>query len=281
MSVKQLLTQIALQPSKKLGQNFLIDSALAKNIVEHLQLQKTDRVLEIGPGLGALTKALLQTQEVIAVEKSKQLFLFLQKTFSDQKHVSFYHCDILKFDLQLLQANVKYKVVSNLPYCSATQILKFFLPQNHLFDCLYFSFPSDVANKILVSTNSKGNSFLSIFVSLFSFVEKVLFLEASSFYPKPKVDSIFLLFKLRQQKLFQHQQKQEQFLNFVGYCFLHRRKTLINNLRERYNLSNAQLKLLSSFLINRHDSDQIRAQSLNLEHFLALFEYFYHFFPLT
>lgn len=231
--------------------------------------------MEIGPGLGALTQFLLHTKQVIAVEISSKLFHFLNTSFRNYKNVIFYNCDILKFDFRNLRSDIKYKVVGNLPYVLATKILKMFLPKNDLFDYLYFSFPQEIATKITALKNTKCNSALSIFVSLFSVVKPILTINADNFYPQPKVKSVFLAFKLRQYSLFTDKNQQTLFLQFVHHCFFYKRKTLVNNLRERYNLSSEQLDLLKNFLLEVHDSLLLRAESLNLTDFLLLFQKFF------
>lgn len=271
MDVKQTLSEIALRPTKKHGQNFLKSRLVAKHIVDNLNLQKADYILEIGPGLGALTEHLCQTKEVVAIESSHKLFTFLKKRFLNKNNIVFYNDDILHFDLQLLSSKMKYKVVSNLPYSLATHILKLFLPRNDRFDYLYFSFPEEVASKIITT---KKSSTLSIFVHLFSFVTKILVLESSTFYPQPKVKTVFLSFKLLKNRFFDDPNQQEQFLQFVYSCFVYPRKTIVNNLRERYNLSCKVLDSIKLFLLRHHNSARVRAESLNVERFFNFFDYF-------
>ena len=274
LNIKRTLSKLALSPNKKLGQNFLQQPLVAKSIIDSFHLNNTDHILEIGPGLGALTNFLRSTKQVIAVEKSMKLFDFLQKHFTNNKNVIFYHCDIFEFNFQLLKPNIKYKVVSNLPYSLATKILRWLLPQNDLFDYLYFSFPEEIANKIIAKPKTKANSALSIYANLFSLVQQKIVLNASAFYPQPKVKTTFLAFQLRSEKFFQSKEKEQQFLQFVNRCFFYKRKTLINNLRSGYNLNTEKLNFLTKFLLDRFDSKVVRAEDLSLENFLILFDTF-------
>ena len=273
LKIKKILGSISLTPQKQLGQNFLSNEQTAQKIVNNFELEKADNILEIGPGLGIITQ-FLQGKTVIAVEKSQKLFLFLQNNFAYLNNIKFFHKDILDFDFNKIKNQPKYKVISNLPFSVATKILKLLLWKKNLFSHLYLSFAENVAEKILTLSGNKKNSSFSILVNFFAIPQKSITLEPFLFFPQPKTKVVFVTFKMKEKLAISEEKKIQEFLDFVKKCFFYKRKTIINNLRQRYNLNGSQVKLLSLFLIKNYGSSQIRAEFLGLNDFLSFFFFF-------
>ena len=130
--LRELLRKYGLKPRKHLGQNFLINKDILSEIIKAADLNKNDTVLEIGPGLGILTKELAKkVKKVIAIEKDEKLVKILKKELSHLKDVEIVEGDILKFNIQYLVSNKYYKVVANLPYYITSPVIRKFLEEGN------------------------------------------------------------------------------------------------------------------------------------------------------
>lgn len=178
------LNRVDAKPKKKLSQNFLVDPAAVKKIIQTAEVQSGDNVLEIGPGPGALTKALLDNgARVFAVELDTVFAKELERFQNGKLRV--FETDFLKFPMQHLPKPLK--IVANLPYHITTPILeKIFLGT---FTSLTIMVQKEVADRMIADAGSKTFGSLSIFTQFYSKLHSSFTVPASSFYPKPKVDS--------------------------------------------------------------------------------------------
>ena len=184
--LKAFLSEIGAAPKKSLSQNFLIDGNIIKKIVALANIQKEDSVLEIGPGPGALTEALLETgAHVIAVEKDRKFAAALQRLQTHDNRLTIYKDDILSWDMR---APKNTKLIGNLPYAIVSPILGRFLPRKDLFSSLTLMVQKEVAERL---TAHKSSS-LSLFVQFYSTPVKGFVVQPSCFYPVPKVTSAVL-----------------------------------------------------------------------------------------
>ncbi len=183
---------------KSLGQNLLIDKNIISKIISLSSLHKKN-LLEIGPGTGNLTKEIIKKKprSLLLIEKDKRLSLDLKKIIDNKKNIKVIYEDILKLDLERLLKE-KTIILGNLPYNISTQILvkfikfKKWLPS---FDELIFMFQKEVGEKIIADFKEKNYSRLSIFTRSRLKVIKYFYVSKNSFFPRPKVDSIVILFK--------------------------------------------------------------------------------------
>jgi 16S rRNA (adenine1518-N6/adenine1519-N6)-dimethyltransferase len=194
---KDLLHQAGLHARKGLGQHFLVDGAYLKHILQAAELSKNDIVIEVGPGLGVLTRALAQQAgSVIAIEKDEHLSELLRDNLKTYSNITIINQDILKVDLPLLLSEYfgntvpGYKVVANLPYYITSPVLRFFLeaeikPQN-----LVVMVQKEVARQITAKTGEM--SLLSVSIQLYGEPRIIKYVPARAFYPSPKVDSAIL-----------------------------------------------------------------------------------------
>ena len=212
-----------------MSQNFLVDEQVLKSMVSAANLSQKDCVLEIGAGLGTLTKALLDTgSEVFAIEKDKKLASYLQYLKNEKLHIIIQDCRSI--DLQALFNNRRIKVLANLPYHLTGWLLRRLVPCSKQISTIHFMMQKEVAERCTAQVKSKHYSALSLFIQYYSNAQLLCKIPASSFYPKPRVDSAILQLEL----------KDSSFIKFpyiplftlIQKAFQKKRKMLRSSLRE-------------------------------------------------
>jgi 16S rRNA (adenine1518-N6/adenine1519-N6)-dimethyltransferase len=225
------LREIRVSPVKTLGQNFLHDRNLARWIVEKANLSADDYVVEIGPGLGALTEFILEAgARVLAIEKDQRLVEFLRKRFTGAR-LEIVHADALDFDLRPLFAEPRVKLLGNLPYYISSQLLLKFTKYPSPISLWLLMLQKEMARRISAAPGTSDYGALSLVVQLQYRVEFLRAVPASVFLPEPDVDSAFVRITPRQpDELAPHDP--ETFFRLVRQGFSQRRKQLRNLLRE-------------------------------------------------
>ncbi len=253
MYTKQTLKKNNIFPSKKLGQNFLISRTIIKRIVSCANLKENDAVLEIGPGLGALTRELAKkVKRVIAVEKDKRL-----ATMLDIKNVEVINDDALNF-----QPNLKrYKIISNLPYSSGLAILMRFLETDNPPEQMFIMLQKEIAQR-LCSVSPRMQK-IGVFCQFFSDPKIKFFISKNSFTPKPKVDSALIEIK----NIKKPNVDIKLFSKIVNTGFSHPRKILLNNL---VLLLKGDKEKTISWLQKNQINPQQRAQTLLVDNWINL-----------
>ena len=219
--------------NKSLGQNFLINNDIVKATINALDLKKDDEVLEIGPGLGALSEQILSNDcYLTAIEIDKNMVDILENTFSDNKKFTIVNQDILKFDIAdfINHKTKKIKIVSNLPYYITSQILNKIILSDLDFDCFIAMMQKEVGKKIINPTRKDLNP-LQVILQMEYEVSIVKYVSKNDFLPRPEVDSIILSFKKNKSSYLLNKQF---FIEFLKFVFQNRRKTIIKNLSEKY-----------------------------------------------
>lgn len=228
----QILKQAKLYAGKELGQNFFSDPAAAKQLVKRTGITKDTCVLEIGPGLGALTVHIAeQADEVTAVEKDSRLIPLLNTELEKKaiRHVNILNTDILRLDISELVRDKKLVVIGNLPYNISSQILFKLVEQRQWIKRAYLMFQKELALRILASPGGRDYSRLSAVVQYACSVKKVTEVGPASFFPKPEVDSAVLEFSFFQDTGLDFKQEKMLF-SVIKAAFSKRRKTLRNSL---------------------------------------------------
>ncbi len=188
-----ILKEINHEPAKKLGQNFLIDSNIVRKSLELADVSANDCVVEVGPGLGTLTGALLDSgAKLWAVELDKKLFGYIQNNYGNNPALSLINADAIDFPLAALPSEIKnFKIVANLPYAISTpwldKVLSLRLPQY-----MSLMLQKEAAVRFVAKNESSEYSPISIFLNSAYDVKAMHKVSASCFYPRPKVDSLLL-----------------------------------------------------------------------------------------
>jgi len=213
-----------------LGQNFLIDKNIVRKIVRLAQLQPGETVLEIGPGRGILTEALLEASGlVVAIELDAALCAHLRETIGARPNFQLIEGDALVFDYA--QVPSPFLVVANLPYYVSTPLLFRLLEQRRRIDRLVLMLQEEVAVRLAAAPGGKEYGALSIAAQLWCDVRVSFKVPASCFRPQPKVGSaVVALMPLAQPKVAVRDEK--MFFKVVRGGFAHRRKALLNSLRD-------------------------------------------------
>jgi 16S rRNA (adenine1518-N6/adenine1519-N6)-dimethyltransferase len=255
--------------SKALGQHFLKNPLILKKIVRTIRPQKSDLIIEIGPGKGALTLPLVaKAGQVIAIEKDSSLAAFLQK--KDLPNLTVLEEDILKVDFKKLYKKDtcdKVKLVGNLPYSISSPLLFKILDEKELFSECVFLFQKEFAERICAQPGIKKYAPLSILFQIHFSTKLHFFVPPDSFSPRPRVESALISLRKREKPLFQLEE--EAFRKFLKAAFQHRRKTLFNNLiLLQYQPSSLREAFQKFGLAN-----SLRPEQLTISQFVSLYQF--------
>jgi len=256
-----------IKAKKSLGQNFLIDQNIIDKIINTVEIDNKS-ILEVGPGTGNLTTAILKKnpKKLIVIEKDNNLAELLKKDFDN--NIKIINDDILKIDENKLDADVL-TVFGNLPYNISTEILCNWIVniknKNFWFDNLVLMFQKEVAERIIAKFNTKNYGRLSILSNWKLEIEKICDVQPSSFLPKPKIDSSVLLLKPKLD--FFPLSNPKNLEKLTRTFFMHRRKML----KKSYNLLfKGNLDIAKKLNIDLN----LRPQNLNFETYYKLSEEF-------
>lgn len=265
---------------KSFGQNFLTDTNILQKIVDTAEIDENVNVIEIGPGIGALTEFLAEnTAEVMAFEIDDRLVPILADTLRDFDNVRVVNEDILKSDLQarikeFANPNLPIKVVANLPYYITTPILMHLIESGIPFSEFVVMMQREVADRISAQPNSKSYGSLSIAVQYYMTAKVAFIVSRTVFVPAPNVDSAILKMVRRDQPAVEV--KDEPFFFKVSKAsFTHRRKTLWNNLTSCFGKSDEIKTRLEIALNNADLSPNVRGEALDLQEFSRLSDSLY------
>lgn len=250
-------------PQKRLGQNFLIDPNIVRKIVTAAALEPGDRVLEIGPGRGVLTRALCGTADsVMALEVDGLLVRYLKETLTCS-NLDLRHGDALEFPYDTLPDRTV--VVANLPYYISTPLLFTLLEANRRISRMVLMLQAEVADRIVAAPNTDGYGILSVLTQYRAEANIAFRVSKNCFRPRPDVDSAVITLHVRPHPSVAPS-NEALFVKVVRAAFAHRRKTLINSLRDE---GFSATPLTKAFNESGIDPSR-RAETLSIEEFASL-----------
>lgn len=276
---KFLMNKYNIQANKSLGQNFLIDENVITTAIEKSNINKDDLVIEIGPGLGTLTKYLLESAgRVVCVELDKRMISILEERFFLYKNLELINADILKTDLNKIindakeQYNLKSaKIVANLPYYITTPIIMQLLENKIDIESITVMIQKEVADRLAEVPGGKNTGAITYTVYYYGEVEKLLEVPNTSFIPEPSVTSEVIKIKIRKEPPVKVNNEKD-FFKLIKIAFLQRRKTLLNSLT---NNGVATKEVLLEILKSLKIDEKIRSEKLTIEQFANLSNYLY------
>lgn len=263
-SIPALLREHDLQPRKRLGQNFLIDAAALQRIIVASDLDPDDIVIEVGSGLGTLTRRLAErTDSVLAIELDERLVAILREELADLENVQILHGDVLKMNrTELGLISQGYKVVANLPYYITSAVLRHFLEAEPRPSLMVVTVQREVAKRIVAGPGEM--SLLAVSVQFYGQPQIVTRIPARAFYPQPSIDSAVIRIDVgpQPQVVLPPGVNETTFFRVVRAGFQQRRKTLRNALSAGLALDPA---LVAGELKRAGVDPRRRAETLSLE----------------
>ncbi|KQC07816.1 MAG: hypothetical protein APR62_05900 [Smithella sp. SDB] len=269
---KEIISRYAVKPRKKLGQSFLIDKNVIRKISAVAQVSKNDIVVEVGAGIGVLTRDLAENaSKLIAVEIDEKLVEVLNDKLSDYNNVQICHGDILKFDFASVDRNEKQKikVIGNIPYNISTPLLFHLISSRRFIDSYVLMLQKEVIQRLIATPGGKNYGIPSVILQMFATVEKVLDIPAGCFYPIPKVESSVIKGFFMEKPLAELTDE-DFFIKLVRVAFAQRRKMLINNLKRSKLMEDVSESLLKELLRMTGINGQRRSETLSVQEFGAL-----------
>lgn len=267
---KFLMKKYGITANKNLGQNFLIDESVIIDACDSANINKEDLVIEIGPGLGTLTKFILERAgKVICVELDERMIDILKERFFLYENFEIINEDILKVDLHKLikeekNENIKnVKIVANLPYYITTPIIMKLLEERLDLQSITVMVQKEVAERLIAVPGEKFTGAITYSVYYYADSENVRVVDKSSFIPEPSVESEVINLKIRENPPV-NVNNEELFFKLIKIAFMQRRKTLVNSLSNSgFIEKNKIIEILKQLNIN----ENIRAEKLSIQDF--------------
>lgn len=222
-----------MHPKKSLGQNFLIDPNYRRKIIETVAPSLNDEIVEIGPGRGVLTAELVgRCRHLWVVEKDLSLAGALRTTYADEPKITILTGDFLELDLPETwgEPPLQMEVVGNLPYNVASQILIRLLENRLYFSDLYLMFQREMAERFVAQPKTKDYGLLTLWAQIYTDCKIAFHLPPTAFRPRPKVESSFVHFKMKENPLISDDEALP-FWNLMRTLFQQRRKTILSVLK--------------------------------------------------
>ena len=270
-----IMKKYKIKANKSLGQNFLISEQVVNKIVECSSITKEDLVIEIGPGLGTLTKELLEKAgKVICIELDKKMIKILQDRFSLYENFEIIHADVLNVRLNKIIKDEKEekgfksaKIVANLPYYITTPIIMKLLEDRLDLESITVMIQKEVADRLIAIPGQKETGAITYSVYYYATAEGILEVPNDSFIPEPEVTSKVIKLTLRKEPPVEVKSRGVMF-KIIKSAFMQRRKTLLNALTNTKVFMSKEegLKILKELNLD----ENVRAENLTLENFAQI-----------
>lgn len=266
VTIKQLCDCFDIRPNKRYGQNFLIDYNIVQKITDSAGLTSSDRVLEIGPGIGTLTREISKKAgSGVAVEVDKKLIPVLDSTLSHCSNIKIVNQDIFKYNVgdDFLDT---VKVIGNLPYYITTPIVMWLLEEVPQAAEIVIMMQKEVAKRFAAKQGSRDSSAVTLAVQYYSEIEELFDVSKHCFYPAPKVDSTVVRFKRHTENPVAVKSEKLLF-ECIKKSFEKRRKTLINSL---FGINGLEKERLVKILNEAGIDPRLRAENLTLQQYAVI-----------
>lgn len=274
---RAIMEKYGIHTKKGFGQNFLTDLNVLKNIVSAAEITRDDNVIEIGPGIGALTEQLAQAAgEVLALEIDQDLIPVLAEVLAPYDNVTVLNQDVLQANLpelikqQFTDPSRPIKVVANLPYYITSPILMNLLAAPVDWAAICVMMQKEVAQRLTAQPGTKQYGALTLAIEYQMTAEIVFNVSRRVFVPAPNVDSAIVVLKPRTTPLPVQPFNKQKLFGFIRGCFAHRRKSLWNNLQATIGKQPAVKEKMQAILTALAISPQTRPERLTLEQFIEL-----------
>ena len=269
---KFIMNKYNIKANKSLGQNFLINEEVVNKIVESSGINSEDLVIEIGPGLGTLTKFLLEkAKKVICIELDPKMITILHDRFKLYSNLEIKNEDILKVNLKNLIKKEKevnrvknVKIVANLPYYITTPIIMKLLEEELDLESITVMIQKEVADRLVATPGDKNTGAITYTVYYYSFGENIIEVQNNSFIPEPEVSSEVIKLTIRNKAPVAVKNKELMF-KIIKNAFMQRRKTLLNSLNNSniFSSKDEGAKILKEIGLE----ENVRAERLTLQDF--------------
>ncbi len=267
---KTIMKKYGIKANKDLGQNFLINNDVVENIINSSEVSEEDLIIEIGPGLGTLTKELLKKAgKVICIELDKKMIKILKERFISYSNLEIINDDVLKVNLKELinkykgHDNIKkVKIVANLPYYITTPIIMKLLEDKLDIESITVMIQKEVADRLIDIPGGKYTGAITYTIFYYCESEKIMEVPSDSFIPEPDVTSEVIKMKLRNKPAVEIENPKVMFM-IIKSAFMQRRKTLLNALTNTQVFASKQegLKILKKLNLD----ENVRAENLSIQ----------------
>lgn len=271
-NTKLLLDKYNLSAKISLGQNFLVDEKVIDKIINTIDINDDIAIIEIGPGLGAISEKLMdKAKKLVSIEIDQNMVKILNDLFSDRDNFELINEDVLKFDLSSLVSKLRkeYKevyLVANLPYYISSEILLQLFALDNELDLIMIMVQSEFRERLFSKHNTKDYRPITVVCKTFYKQTLSFNISRNVFFPKPKITSSIIQMKRKDSII----KNKREYIDFVELCFTQKRKTLYNNLRNEYS---------EEFIINIFEKAKIdlkaRPAQLDIADYIRLFEVYY------
>lgn len=267
---KTIMKKYGIKANKDLGQNFLINEEVVENIINSSEISKEDLIIEIGPGLGTLTKELIKRAgKVVCIELDKKMIKILKDRFITSSNLEILNEDVLQVDLNELikkhkgNDNIKKaKIVANLPYYITTPIIMKLLEDKLDIESITVMIQKEVADRLIDVPGGKYTGAITYTIFYYCESEKIMEVPNNSFIPEPDVTSEVIKMKLRNKPAVEIENPKVMFM-IIKSAFMQRRKTLLNALTNTQVFASKQegLKILKKLNLD----ENVRAENLSIQ----------------
>jgi len=256
--IKELFAKHSAKPSKRLGQNFLIDKRVLEKIIDVADIKPNETILEVGPGIGTLTQKLAaKAGKVIAIEKDRKMINILKETLTDYKNIEVINADILNYQL----STTNYKLIANIPYYLTSALIRKFLECQNPPTEMILMIQKEVAQRICAKP--PNISLLAVAVQFYANTRIMFYVSKNCFWPSPKIDSAII----KIEPIKKYSVPADLFFKIVKAGFSQPRKQLASNLQKYLKLDRAQVE---TWLVKNKINPTQRAETLSVDQWVEL-----------